>query len=84
MARAVYLKYTHRVYGFTTFGTVYGLSNTISGMGGMILGPIDLLIRGPLRGNHTPINLMWLVLGVLASVGLMLRTRDRTGSLRLE
>lgn len=62
-----------RTFGFVTFGTVYGLANTLSGLFGLVQWPLDILIKLPLDGNYTPINAVLLVLGLITSVSLATR-----------
>lgn len=56
-----------RVFGFETFGTVFGLANTISGLFNLVLRPIDVLVKTTLGGNYTPVNLALLVAGFASS-----------------
>jgi len=59
--------YCSKAFGFETFGTVYGLLNTIAGVFGLILRPIDLFTKGTLRGNYTIVNLVGIVLGAISA-----------------
>ncbi|GAA99771.1 uncharacterized protein L969DRAFT_52196 [Mixia osmundae IAM 14324] len=72
--------YCAKTFGFQTFGTVYGLMNTLSGLFGLVQYALDLLIKGPLQGNYTPVNVGLLIAGLITSVGLASRihygTRD--------
>jgi hypothetical protein len=56
-----------------TFGTVYGLAVTISGLLGLLLTPMDMLTKGPLHGDYNPINLVLLVVGGLTNLALAVR-----------
>jgi len=78
--------YAAKVFGFETFGTVYGLVMTISGLFGLILTPLDILTKGPLNGSYTPVNVVLMVLGVVASSTLALKvwSYTRKGQVRLE
>lgn len=60
--------YTGKAFGFETFGTVYGLLNCTAGIFGLVLRPIDLLVKGPLRGNYTVVNVVGLILGCVSTV----------------
>ncbi|ORY23437.1 major facilitator superfamily domain-containing protein [Naematelia encephala] len=62
--------YAAKIFGFQTFGTVYGLAMTLSGLFGLILTPLDILTKGPLHGSFTPVNVTLLVLGVISSMTL--------------
>ncbi|ORX36384.1 major facilitator superfamily domain-containing protein [Kockovaella imperatae] len=60
--------YGAKVFGFQTFGTVYGLGMTLSGVFGFVLTPLDLLTKGPLNGSYTPVNLTLLILGLISGL----------------
>lgn len=74
--------YSTLVFGFTTFGTVYGLANTISGLFGLVQYPLDLAVKYPLKGNPTAVNVVLLVAGVLTSVGVVVRIWAATRSVQ--
>jgi len=65
--------YSAKTFGFVTFGTVYGLANTLSGLFGLVQWPIDVLIKLSLKGNYTPVNAVLLVLGLITSISLATR-----------
>jgi len=65
--------FSAKTFGFQTFGTVYGLANTLSGLFGLVQWPLDLLVKLTLDGNYTPVNAALLVLGLAASVALATR-----------
>jgi hypothetical protein len=71
---------------FETFGTVYGLAMTLSGLLGLLLTPMDLLTKNTLGGNFTPINVILLVLGAISATGLYWRvwSHVREGTIRVE
>jgi hypothetical protein len=71
---------------FETFGTVYGLAMTLSGLLGLLLTPMDLLTKNTLGGNFTPINVILLVLGAISAMGLYWRvwSHVREGTIRVE
>ena len=71
---------------FETFGTVYGLAMTLSGLLGLLLTPMDLLTKNALGGNFTPINVILLVLGAISAMGLYWRvwSHVREGTIRVE
>lgn len=58
---------------FETFGTVYGLAMTLSGLFGLILTPLDIFTKNQLRGNYTPVNITLLLFGLVTALGLGLR-----------
>lgn len=62
--------YSTLVFGFETFGTVYGLANTISGLFGLVQYPLDLAVKYPLKGNPTIVNVALLAAGVLTTAGV--------------
>ncbi|KAL7419783.1 hypothetical protein Q5752_005699 [Cryptotrichosporon argae] len=74
--------YAAKVFGFTTFGTVYGLSMTLSGLFGLVLGPLDAAVKGPLAGDYTPVNAALLSAGALACASMGWRVVRRR--IRLE
>ncbi|TVY82997.1 Protein FMP42 [Lachnellula suecica] len=57
--------YATKVFGFATFGRVYGTIICLSGIVNFSQSGIDALTLGPLHGNPTPINV------VLAAVGFV-------------
>lgn len=61
------------MFGFHTFGTVYGLANSLSGLFGLILRPLDVLTKNRLNSNYTPVNISGLGLGALTSAILSVR-----------
>lgn len=62
-----------RSFGFKTFGTVYGLANTLSGLFGLVQYPIDLLVKQGLDGDYTPVNIGLLLAGALSSAAITAR-----------
>ncbi|KAI0485548.1 major facilitator superfamily domain-containing protein [Xylaria cf. heliscus] len=62
--------YTTKVFGFTTFGRLYGAITCISGVLTFSQSGLDILVHGPLDGNPTPINIALTVMGT--AVGLYL------------
>jgi hypothetical protein len=63
---------------FETFGTVYGLAMTLSGLFGLLLTPMDVLTKDVLDGNFTPINVVLMVLGLFSAVRLYWRVWSYT------
>lgn len=66
----MYSDYATKVFGFATFGRVYGTIICLSGIVNFSQTGIDALTLGPLRGNPTPVNIAFAALGFL--VGSML------------
>ncbi|KAG8694531.1 hypothetical protein FRC09_009784 [Ceratobasidium sp. 395] len=59
--------YCGKAFGFQTFGRIYGLINTLVGLQGLVLGPVDRLVKGPLDGNYNVVNGVGLAAGLLSS-----------------
>ncbi|KAM0746826.1 MFS general substrate transporter [Meredithblackwellia eburnea MCA 4105] len=74
-----------KVFGFQTFGTVYGLSMTLSGCTGLINAPLDLLVKTKLHDNFYPIGITFVILGILICSSLMFSVwrYTRKGSVQL-
>ncbi|KAI0107087.1 amino acid transporter [Nemania sp. FL0031] len=62
--------YATKVFGFATFGRLYGAITCISGILSFSQSGLDALIHGPLNNNPTPINIILTVAGT--AVGLFL------------
>ncbi|KAI1329352.1 amino acid transporter [Xylariaceae sp. FL0255] len=62
--------YTTKVFGFATFGRLYGAITCISGILSFSQSGIDVLVHGVLNGNPTPINIALAIAG--SGVGLYL------------
>ncbi|QRV72651.1 major facilitator superfamily transporter [Ceratobasidium sp. AG-Ba] len=60
--------YCGKAFGFQTFGRIYGLVNTLVGVLGLVLSPIDRLVKGPLHGNYDIVNAAGLITGLLSSL----------------
>ncbi|KAL5636684.1 hypothetical protein ACGC1H_000594 [Rhizoctonia solani] len=59
--------YCGKAFGYDTFGRVYGLATTLVGLLGLILGPVDSLVKSRLHGNYDLVNSVLLVLGFTSS-----------------
>ncbi|KDN51269.1 hypothetical protein RSAG8_00898, partial [Rhizoctonia solani AG-8 WAC10335] len=59
--------YCGKAFGYNTFGRIYGLVTTLVGLLGLILGPVDSLVKGQLHGNYDLVNSAWLILGFVSS-----------------
>lgn len=79
----LYRDYTTKVFGFATFGRIYGSITAISGVGQFIQPALDALTHGPLHDNPVPINLVFAMAGSVISAALTvfvyIKTRE-TGS----
>lgn len=64
--------YATKVFGFATFGRIYGSITAISGVGQFIQPALDGLTHGPLHDNPVPINLVFAMTGSLISAALTL------------
>jgi hypothetical protein len=49
--------YATKVFGFSTFGRIYGTLTCISGMVNFVQSALDELTHGPLHEDPTPINI---------------------------
>jgi len=76
--------YCGKVFGFATFGTVYGLANSIAGAFGLILRPIDLLLKSKLHGDYTPPNVVLTGCGIIASTLLSWKVWSGTRRIALQ
>ncbi|KAI0161477.1 major facilitator superfamily domain-containing protein [Xylariaceae sp. FL1272] len=62
--------YATKIFGFATFGRLYGAITCISGVLSFSQSGIDMLVHGPLNGNPTPINVAMAIAGT--GIGLYL------------
>lgn len=62
--------YSAKVFGFRTFGTVYGLIICLAGMGNFSQTGLDALLHKVFKGNPVPVNLI--LTGAAAVVGVIL------------
>ncbi|KAI0484365.1 amino acid transporter [Xylariaceae sp. FL0804] len=62
--------YTTKVFGFATFGRVYGAITCLSGVVNFGQSGLDALTHGPLDGDPTPINIAMAVGGTVIGVAL--------------
>ncbi|PGH06302.1 hypothetical protein GX51_02499 [Blastomyces parvus] len=72
-----------KVFGFQTFGKVYGLMICIAGVGNFIQLPLDVLTMKLFRRNPTPVNILLTVVVAVAGALLVLfvgwQGRERMG-----
>ncbi|KAK8069999.1 hypothetical protein PG994_006615 [Apiospora phragmitis] len=64
--------YVTKVFGFATFGRIYGTITCASGLSNIIQPALDALTHGPLDGNPVPINVFFAASGTVVSVSLTL------------
>lgn len=62
--------YASKVFGFATFGRIYGTIICVSGLGQFIQPALDTLTHGPLHNNPVPVNLFFAVAGSVLSAAL--------------
>ncbi|KAJ9139201.1 Protein FMP42-like protein 2 [Pleurostoma richardsiae] len=77
--------YATKVFGFATFGRIYGALICISGLVNIVQPGLDALTHGPLNGNPAPVNIFMAVAGTALSVSLTvfvaLHSEDRSESI---
>ncbi|KAK8062087.1 MFS transporter [Apiospora hydei] len=77
--------YATKVFGFATFGRIYGMLTCLSGVVNFSQSGIDALTHGPLHGDPTPVNIFMGVLGSMIAFVLaafvFIRSRQYEASL---
>lgn len=63
--------YSAKVFGFRTFGTVYGLIICLSGVLNFSQSALDVLFHRTFNGNPVPVNLLLLTLGLAIGIALV-------------
>lgn len=63
--------YTAKVFGFKTFGTVYGTIICLSGLFNFSQSGLDYLFHETFKGDPIPVNLILLALGLVVGVSLV-------------
>lgn len=63
--------YSAKVFGFQTFGTVYGTIICLSGLLNFSQSGLDYLFHETFNGNPVPVNLILLSLGLVIGVSLV-------------
>ncbi|KAI1653600.1 MFS general substrate transporter [Daldinia decipiens] len=63
--------YSAKVFGFRTFGTVYGTMICLSGLLNFSQSALDYLFHRTFRGDPAPVNLLLLALGLVIGVCLV-------------
>ncbi|ROW01935.1 hypothetical protein VMCG_05579 [Cytospora schulzeri] len=62
--------YASKVFGYATFGRIYGTLICVSGIGQFVQPALDTLTHGPLHNNPVPVNLFFAVGGSITSAAL--------------
>ncbi|KAK7923956.1 hypothetical protein PG985_006010 [Apiospora marii] len=63
--------YSAKVFGFRTFGTVYGTIICLSGLFNFVQSGLDFLFHETFRGDPVPVNVMLLLLGLVIGTALV-------------
>lgn len=63
--------YSAKVFGFKTFGTVYGTIICLSGLFNFSQSGLDYLLHSTFGGDPIPVNLMLLSLGLIVGVSMV-------------
>jgi MFS family permease len=63
--------YAAKVFGFRTFGTVYGLTICLAGLGNFSQSGFDALLHKVFNGNPVPVNLGLLVTALVVGIALV-------------
>lgn len=63
--------YSAKVFGFRTFGTVYGLIICLAGLFNFSQSGLDVLFHQTFDGNPVPVDLILLALGVVSGTALV-------------
>lgn len=67
--------YAAKVFGFATFGRVYGTIICLSGLVNFSQYGLDTLTHGPFHGNPIPINVMIVGAGFIVGTALVMFVR---------
>lgn len=67
----IYSDYATKVFGFATFGRVYGAIICISGVVNFSQTALDALTQGPLQGNPIPINIALVISSFVVGTALV-------------
>lgn len=59
--------YATKVFGFATFGRIYGTVICVSGAGQLLQPALDVLTHGPLHDDPVPLNIFFAVAGSVLS-----------------
>lgn len=64
--------YSAKVFGFKTFGTVYGAIICLSGLFNFSQSGLDYLLHETFRGDPTPVNVMLMSAGLLVGLAMII------------
>jgi MFS family permease len=64
--------YSAKVFGFRTFGTVYGLIICLSGLLNLSQSGLDVLFHRTFNGNPVPVNIILLTVGLAIGLSLLI------------
>lgn len=70
--------YASKVFGYATFGRIYGTLICVSGIGQFVQPALDTLTHGPLHNNPVPVNLSFAVVGSVISAALTFYVYTKT------
>jgi multisubunit Na+/H+ antiporter MnhC subunit len=76
--------YSAKVFGFQTFGKVYGLIICFAGLFNFIQSPLDALTHKAFHNNPLPVNLILLGLAVVVGGALVMFVYVKSTSMRRE
>ena len=76
--------YSAKVFGFQTFGKVYGLIICLAGVLNFVQSPLDALTHTIFNENPIPVNALLLGLAVLVGVALVTYTFVQSKSMKRE
>lgn len=74
--------YTAKVFGFKTFGTVYGTIICLSGLFNFSQSGLDYLLHQTFRGNPIPVNVLLMGMGFIVGVALVVYVGYQARGLR--
>ncbi|KAG8164826.1 hypothetical protein KVR01_005101 [Diaporthe batatas] len=74
--------YSAKVFGFKTFGTVYGTIICLSGLFNFSQSGLDYLLHQTFEGDPVPVNLILLSLGLVIGVSMVLYVGYRSRGLK--
>ncbi|KAJ4410342.1 hypothetical protein N0V82_009246 [Gnomoniopsis sp. IMI 355080] len=70
--------YATKVFGFATFGRIYGTVICVSGLGQFMQPALDALTHGPLHENPIPLNIAFAISGSVIGAALTLYVYVKT------
>ncbi|KAI9800507.1 MAG: hypothetical protein M1825_004055 [Sarcosagium campestre] len=76
--------YSAKVFGFTTFGSVYGTIMCLGGLFNFLQTPLDAMTHGAFDGDPVPGNVLLLVVAAVIGIALVAFVWRRSKGLRRE